>query len=441
MGGKRRGHGEDGVHFEHRRDTECRDARFHRHCQGRWRGVISRVGPDGRRIRHKVSGRTKTAVTDALEEKHKELDKGVVTQASYTVSKAADGWLGSGLPGRSERTRQIYRDALAPVLRKIGKKPLRDLKATEVRTALESLSEQLSSRSLQIARECLERAIRHAEANDKIGRNVAALVETPEGRSGRRKRALTLAQAVAVIDASRELPEIELHPGLQDHRRPAALMHAYIVLSLMAGVRTEEGSAVRPDHVELDGDPDADPPVPPHVNVWRADRVRGDTKTPKSRRGLGLPELVVMAFRALQESQADERRYAGIRWQETGLVFTTATGTPLDARRIRRMFKDICERAGVGEDWAPRDMRHTFVSLLSDDGMAIEKISRLVGHTRSHVTETVYRQELRPVLQDGAEVMDRIFGGSATPSASPRDRAVPSPTYVPHAKVTSGKSQ
>jgi hypothetical protein len=49
------------------------------------------------------------------------------------------------------------------------------------------------------------------------------------------------------------------------------------------------------------------------------------------------------------------------------------------------------------------------VSLLSDDGMAIEKIARLVGHASSHVTETVYRQELRPVLQEGAEVMDRIF--------------------------------
>ena len=57
----------------------------------------------------------------------------------------------------------------------------------------------------------------------------------------------------------------------------------------------------------------------------------------------------------------------------------------------------------------------TFVSLLSDDGMAIEKIARLVGHASSHVTETVYRQELRPVLPEGPEVMDRLFGnvGSA----------------------------
>jgi hypothetical protein len=91
-------------------------------------------------------------------------------------------------------------------------------------------------------------------------------------------------------------------------------------------------------------------------------------------------------------------------------VFTTATGIPLDVRNVRRMFNAICEHAGLGRAWAPLDLRHTFVSLLSDDGMAIEKISRLVGHASSHVTETVYRQELRPVLQEGAEVMDRLFG-------------------------------
>src|SRR5258708_8039040 len=75
------------------------------------------------------------------------------------------------------------------------------------------------------------------------------------------------------------------------------------------------------------------------------------------------------------------------------------------------MFKVSCENAGGGEDWTPRDLRHTFVSPMSDDGMAIEKISRLVGNASSHVTETVYRQELRPVLQEGAEVMDRLFRG------------------------------
>jgi len=55
---------------------------------------------------------------------------------------------------------------------------------------------------------------------------------------------------------------------------------------------------------------------------------------------------------------------------------------------------------------------HTFVSLLSDNGMAVEEISHLVGHSSTSVTETVYRHELRPVITTGAEVMDKLFGGS-----------------------------
>ena len=43
-------------------------------------------------------------------------------------------------------------------------------------------------------------------------------------------------------------------------------MHAYIVLGLLAGIRTEEARALRWAHVALDGDPARTrPPVPPHV--------------------------------------------------------------------------------------------------------------------------------------------------------------------------------
>lgn len=61
------------------------------------------------------------------------------------------------------------------------------------------------------------------------------------------------------------------------------------------------------------------------------------------------------------------------------------------------------------QDWTPREMRHSFVSLLSDSGMPIEAISRLVGHRNTTVAETVYRKQLRPVILGGAEAMDRIF--------------------------------
>ncbi|MFB4313950.1 hypothetical protein [Actinomadura sp. 21ATH] len=54
-------------------------------------------------------------------------------------------------------------------------------------------------------------------------------------------------------------------------------------------------------------------------------------------------------------------------------------------------------------------MRHSFVSLLSDSGMPLEDISRLVGHAGTIVTEQVCRMQLRPVMQEGATAMDRIF--------------------------------
>src|SRR5262249_57398400 len=46
-------------------------------------------------------------------------------------------------------------------------------------------------------------------------------------------------------------------------------------------------------------------------------------------------------------------------------------------------------------------------------GMGIEEISRLVGHSSTLVTQTVYRHELRPVVTSGAEMMDRIFADGA----------------------------
>jgi integrase len=52
--------------------------------------------------------------------------------------------------------------------------------------------------------------------------------------------------------------------------------------------------------------------------------------------------------------------------------------------------------------------------MLSDNGVAIEEIARLAGHSSSRTTEVVYRKQLRPVLQRGAIVMDGIFRGNTS---------------------------
>ena len=67
------------------------------------------------------------------------------------------------------------------------------------------------------------------------------------------------------------------------------------------------------------------------------------------------------------------------------------------------------KRRKIGEDWTPRELRHSFVSLMSSSGVPVEEIARLAGHSNSRTTEVVYRRELRPVLTTGAEAMDRLF--------------------------------
>ena len=110
-GASRRGYGEDGIYFDHRDD--CTDSAHHRTCAGRWRGVVSLgFDADGKRIRRKVSGRTRTDVKDKLKDLHSELDAGVRPVAGYTVDMAVADWLAEGLPGRAAKTVEVYRDAL-----------------------------------------------------------------------------------------------------------------------------------------------------------------------------------------------------------------------------------------------------------------------------------------------------------------------------------------
>jgi site-specific recombinase XerD len=177
----------------------------------------------------------------------------------------------------------------------------------------------------------------HGEVRDLVGRNVAALIKAPAGRTGRPSKSLTLKQAQDLL------------------------------------------------------------------------RVAADTKTPKSRRVLSLPRLAIQALHDHLDRQAEDRLLAGVLWQDYGLVFASAVGTALDRHNVLREFRKITQAAGLGTDWVPREMRHTFVSLLSSKGTALEDITDLVGHRGTATTETVYRKVIVPELRRGAEVMDQLF--------------------------------
>ncbi len=136
------------------------------------------------------------------------------------------------------------------------------------------------------------------------------------------------------------------------------------------------------------------------VAVYRSVRVKGDTKTRKSRRVLKLPTRAVQALRAHHTRQAAERLAAGETWQEHDLVFCREDGTPLDRWHVRKEFQKITKAARLGAAWTPRELRHSFVSILSAHDVRLEDITDLVGHSSTSVTESVYRHAIRPALTE-----------------------------------------
>lgn len=379
----RRSRGEGSLYWEEQRQ--------------RWVAALT-IGFDarGKRIVRKRTAKTKTLAKDMLKEMIRDFDDGLaISPQNYTVGEAVRYWLTYGLSGRSARTVDNYTClAEGHIISSLGARKLRELSAEDVDRWLAKEAKTSSTRTLRLLHSILNRAVKNAQARDKVKRNVVSLCDVPVGQEGRPSKSLNLEQAEAVLAAAE-----------------GSRLHAYIVLSLLIGARTEELRALKWEEVDLEGDPEAKPlPVPPSISVYRSVREGGDTKTRKSRRRLAMPLKCVEVLQVHRERQRADREKAGKRWKENGLVFASAVGTEQNPRNVSRTFREVLDTAGLlGKEWTPREMRHSFVSLLSDNGVRLEDISRLVGHSGTAVTEAVYRQQIRPVMEEGATVMDRIF--------------------------------
>jgi len=144
---------------------------------------------------------------------------------------------------------------------------------------------------------------------------------------------------------------------------------------------------------------------------YRAVRATADTKTPEE------PDASHRCRNWLYgrsvehlDRQAGDRLLAGVLWEDHGLVFASAIGTPLDRHNVLREFRRITQAAGLGTDWVPREMRHTFVSLLSSNGTVLEDIAepgRAQGH--GHDPSRSTGRSSCPNCDAVAEVMDRLF--------------------------------
>ncbi|MFF3751269.1 tyrosine recombinase XerC [Streptomyces sp. NPDC002018] len=372
------GNGEDSIYWDK--------------SKNRFIGAVSRgYTSAGTRNRPKVSGKTKTEVRRKLKELKKNLDAGVKTPANYTVAQTVNDWLAKGLKSREATSIKTYRIlADTHIIPLLGKAKLGDLEADELDDWLEGRASVLATQSLRMVLSILRRSITHAQRRGKVARNVAELLEMPEGRPGRPSKSLSLEQAEAVLRAL-----------------PGTWIHAYVVLSLLVGVRPEEARPLMWTHVHT-GAADG---TRPHVDVWRSVRRRGDTKTRKSRRSLAMPLQAASVMQAHKERQQAACRAQGAEWTDERLVYPADDGGVRTSESVRWFLRVLLKEAGfeAPEEWTTRELRTSFVSLLSDHGIPIEVIARVVGHSGSGITERVYRKQLRPVISDGAEAMDEIF--------------------------------
>lgn len=135
----------------------------------------------------------------------------------------------------------------------------------------------------------------------------------------------------------------------------------------------------------------------------RQSYVRGEFKTPKSRRGSrGVP----MAMRIARQL---EKHFASTAFQDDDdLVFANpGTGAPLDRSKVRKRFQAACRRAGV-RVVRFHDLRHTFGTHVAASGdVSMRTLQEWMGH-RDAKTTLIYADYLPGERE--AKILDDAFG-------------------------------
>ncbi len=110
-----------------------------------------------------------------------------------------------------------------------------------------------------------------------------------------------------------------------------------------------------------------------------------------------------------ERSKAEERLRAGTSWDDQGLIFTTAIGTPLDAGALlRRTHYQLLKRAGL-----PRvnfhALRYTAATLLLAAGTHSRVVAERLGHTTPSVTLSVYRHVTPTMQREATATLDAVL--------------------------------
>ena len=125
----------------------------------------------------------------------------------------------------------------------------------------------------------------------------------------------------------------------------------------------------------------------------------GPVKTNAGRRDLPLLPIASNALLIRRQAQAADRAELGRAWQETGLIFTTRTGRPIEPRNLVRSFRRICA-ANQFPEIKVHHLRHTTATLLKNLGVPARDAQIILGHSRLAVTLEIYAHENRQAQRE-----------------------------------------
>ena len=135
-----------------------------------------------------------------------------------------------------------------------------------------------------------------------------------------------------------------------------------------------------------------------------------EPKTDRSRRSIVLPNVVVDALRGHRTRQKMERLVAGSRWVDSGHVFATTIGTPMEAAVVTRAFGRALEHAGLPHSRF-HDLRHAAATFLLAQGFTLEDVKNLLGHSSIVLTSNTYGHVLEQRQRQVAHGMDAVLRG------------------------------
>lgn len=377
----RRGHGEGSIV---------------KRADGRWEGRLDLGWDAGRRQRKSVYGRTRVEVVDKLRRAQTAHEHGqVLADERRTVGDYLQWWETVVLPGTvgvasAETYRRLLRLYVVPAL---GRKRLGRLAPGDVTEMMRGMQDRgLSSATQNAARKVLGRALRRAQQEGMLLRNVAQLSDPPKVTHSE-GRAMTSAEVGRFV------------PALAGERLRVAYLTA-----LVLGLRRGELLGLKWSDLDLEA---AEATAEIRQQLQRRPGeglVLTGLKTPKSRRTLAVPDQLRAELRGWKASQAEERLAAGASWKDPhGLVFTTPAGSPVDPDNFRRRLGVITKRAGLGH-WRTHELRKSTGSLLFDQGVPMKLISETLGHSSERVTSDVYvRTRSTARSQVAAAIADAVW--------------------------------